>query len=345
MEYSAIQIAQIVGGDLIGDPDIMIKDLSRIEEGTPNTLTFLANPKYEEHIYNTNASVVIVNRNFKAEKDVKSTLIRVDDAYMAFASLLHAYNGKNDNKIGIQELSYISKTARIGKNCFIGAFAYIGDHAVIGDNTKIFPGCYIGDNAIIGNNTLVHAGVKVYEKCRVGSNCTIHSNAVIGADGFGFAQKPGTEHIKIHQIGNVVIEDDVEIGAGTTIDSATVGSTIIRKGVKLDNLIQVAHNVEIGEYTVVAAQTGIAGSTRIGKRCMIGGQVGIVGHLTIADEVQIAAQSGIQKSITKKGAKVQGSPAFEVENYRRAYVGFRQLPDLIKKINALEKEIEKLKSK
>lgn len=343
MEFSALQIAKIVNGELVGDPNVMINDLSRIEEGKPNTLTFLANPKYEEFIYNTAASVVIVNKDFDSKQDIKSTLIRVDDAYMAFASLLHTYNGKNDNKLGIQEPVYIAKSARIGQNCYIGAFVYIGENAVIGDNTKVFPGCYIGDNAIIGSDTMLFAGVKVYEKCSVGNFCAIHSNVVIGADGFGFAQKPGKNNIKIHQIGNVVIEDGVEIGANSTIDSATVGSTIIRKGVKLDNLIQVAHNVEIGEYTVIAAQTGIAGSTKIGKRCMIGGQVGIVGHITIADDVKIAAQSGIQKSITKPGIAVQGSPAFEVEIYRRSYVAFKNLPDLLKKIANLEAEIKQIK--
>lgn len=343
MEFSASQIATFINGEIIGDPNVMVNDLSRIEDGMPNTLTFLANPQYEEHIYNTNASVVLVNRDFEGRQQIRPTLIKVDDARMAFATLLNTYNGKNDNKLGIQPQSHISATATIGKNVFIGAFTYIGENAVVGDNTKIFPGCYIGDNTLIGHDTTLFAGVKVYEKCKVGNHCTLHSNVVIGADGFGFAQKPGKENIKIHQIGNVVIEDEVEIGANSSIDAATVGSTIIRKGVKLDNLIQIAHNVEIGEYTVIAAQTGIAGSTKIGKRCMIGGQVGIVGHLTIADGTLIAAQSGIQKSILKPGTAVQGSPAFEVETYRRAYIGFKNLPDILKKIANLEAEIGNLK--
>jgi len=342
MEFTAQQISDMLGGTVEGNPSAKVSRLSKIEEGSPGSLSFLANPKYIPHIYSTKASVVIVNRSFVSENPVEATLVRVDDAYASFAKLLEMYNRIQRDKKGIEEHSFISPSAKVGKDVYIGAFAYIGHHAVIKDGAKIYPQVYLGDNVVIGENTTLFSGAKVYSDCVIGANCTLHSDSVIGADGFGFAPSTGIYN-KVAQIGNVIIEDDVEIGANTSIDRATLGSTIIRKGVKLDNLIQVAHNVEIGENTVIAAQTGIAGSTKIGKDCMIGGQVGIVGHITIADGVKVAAQSGIGSSISTPGEIVQGSPAFNISDYKRTYVLFRKLPELEKKIIELEKTISDLR--
>lgn len=336
MEFSAQQICQLLGGKLEGNPDAKVSKLAKIEEGEPGALTFLANPKYTPFIYTTKATIAIVNDNFVAEQAIAATLIRVPDAYQAFCKLLEVYNQIQLDKKGIEQPSYIATSAKMGADVYVGAFAYIGNNAVIGNNVKIYPQVYIGDNVVIKDNTTLFAGVKIYSDCLIGANCTIHSGVIIGGDGFGFAPSNDSAYKKVAQIGNVVIEDSVEIGSNTTIDRATLGSTIIRKGVKLDNLIQIAHNVEIGENTVIASQTGIAGSTKIGKECMIGGQVGIVGHITISDKVKIAAQSGIGSSIMQDGEIVQGSPAFGIGEYKRAYVMFRKFPEIEKRIKELE---------
>lgn len=342
MEFTAQDIAEFLNGEVDGDGNVKVNGVSRIEEGKPGTLSFLANPKYEHHLYTTQSTIVLVNKNFKAEKEVKPTLIRVDDAYQALAQLLEMYEQSKPQKIGIEEPSYISKTAKLGEKIYVGAFAYIGTNVQIGNNVKIFPHTYIGDNVIVGDNTVFNSGVKIYDNCKIGADCIFHSGVVIGGDGFGFAPSSANNYKKVPQVGNVVIEDYVEIGANTCVDRATMGSTIIRKGVKLDNLIQVAHNVEIGENTVIASQSGIAGSAKIGQNCMIGGQVGIVGHLSIADEVKIAAQSGIGRTIKEKGVVLQGSPAFDYGPYQKSYVLFKNLPKMREQINNLEKQIKKL---
>jgi UDP-3-O-[3-hydroxymyristoyl] glucosamine N-acyltransferase len=340
MEFTAQQIADLLEGRVEGDANVKVSRLAKIEEGEPGSLTFLANPKYEEFIYSTKASLVIVNDSFVAEHEVQTTLVRVKDAYKSFAVLLDTYNKIIQNKTGREEPHYLSKTAQIGQNPYIGAFVYVGENTIIGDNVKLYPGVYIGDNVKIGSNTTIFAGVKIYSETMIGKECRIHSGVVIGGDGFGFAPQDDSNYLKVAQIGNVIIEDYVEIGSNTTIDRATLGSTIIRKGVKLDNLIQVAHNVEIGDHTVIAAQTGIAGSTKIGRFCMIGGQVGIVGHLVIADKVKIAAQSGVGSSLTKEGEIIQGSPAFPIGEYKKSYVGFRKLPEIMIKLEELEKLVK-----
>ncbi len=345
LEFTAQNIADLIGGKVEGNSEEKVNTLSKIEEGRVGSLCFLSNPAYAPHIYTTLASVVIVNNDFVPENKIAATLIRVENAYHAFAKLLEVYNQIKNNKTGIEQPSFISATAKIGLNVYIGAFAYIGDNAIIGDNTKVFPQSFIGDNAVIGANCTLFSGVKIYSDCKVGNHVTLHSGVIIGGDGFGFAPNSEGNYNKVPQIGNVVIEDHVEVGASTTIDRATLGSTIIRKGVKLDNLIQVAHNVEIGENTVIAAQSGIAGSTKIGANCMIGGQVGIVGHLTIANGVKIAAQSGIGNSITKEGEIFQGSPAFSIGEYKRSYILFRKFPEINQKINELEKLIAEQSAK
>jgi UDP-3-O-[3-hydroxymyristoyl] glucosamine N-acyltransferase len=340
MEFTANQIASVINGTVEGNPDVKVNYVSKIEEGKAGTITFLANPKYTQYIYGTEASIVIVNHDFIAEKPIAATLIRVDDAYLAFAKLLDYYNQIKLDKSGISKQAYIAESAHVGKDCYIGEFAFIGDNATIGNNTKIYPQVFIGDNVVIGDNTTLYPGVKIYSDNRIGSDCIIHAGVVVGSDGFGFAPQSESDYTKVAQIGNVIIEDRVEIGANTTIDRATLGSTIIRKGVKLDNLIQIAHNVEIGEHTVISAQTGISGSTKIGRFCMIGGQVGIINHITIADEVKIAAQSGIGKSLLKKGEIVQGSPAFDISKYRRAYIHFRNLENIKNKLDEIDKKLE-----
>jgi UDP-3-O-[3-hydroxymyristoyl] glucosamine N-acyltransferase len=339
MEFiKASQIAEIIKGTIEGNPDAKVNYVSKIDEGKEGTITFLANPKYTPYIYTTKASIVIVGSAFNPEKEVKATLIRVPDPYKAFAQLLDFYNQIKLRKTGISDHAFISDTAIIGKDTYIGEFVVIGDKAVIGNNVKLYPQVYIGDNAKIGDNTTLFPGVKVYSDNIIGSHCIIHAGVVIGSDGFGFAPQTDSNYNKVAQIGNVVIEDHVEIGANTAIDRATLGSTIIRKGVKLDNLIQVAHNVEIGEHTVISAQTGISGSTKIGKFCMVGGQAGFINHITIADEVKVAAQSGVGKSITKKGEIVQGSPAFEISQYRKAYIHFRNLSEIKSQLDELMKK-------
>ncbi len=338
MEFSASQIAAVIGGSVEGNPEVRISRLSKIEEGEPGTLSFLANPKYTPYIYTTKASIVIINKDFTPDQPVNSTLIRVDDAYTAFARLLELYNQIKNEKKGVSSLAFIAKTAIIGKDVYIGEFAYVGDNVVVGDNTKVFPQVFLGDNVKIGSNTTIFAGAVIYSDNIIGNECTIHGGVVIGADGFGFAPQQDKNYKKVAQIGNVVIEDNVEIGSNTTIDRATLGSTIIRRGVKLDNLIQIAHNVEIGENTVIAAQTGISGSTKIGKNCMIAGQVGFVGHLTIGDDVKIGAQSGVSGNL-KDGSIVMGSPAIDISTHRRALVHFKNLPEIVKRLDELERKL------
>jgi len=342
MEFSASQIAEVVNGKVEGDPNVKINYVSRIEEGVQGTLSFLANPKYTQFIYQTEASIVLVNSGFTPEKKVKPTLIRVDNPYLAFAKLLEMYNKIKLNKTGISEKAHISKSASIGNNVYVGEFAFIGENAKVSDNVKIYPQVYVGDNVKIGIDSTLFAGVKIYADNVIGNNCILHAGAVVGSDGFGFAPQDDKNYMKVAQIGNVIIEDQAEIGSNTTIDRATLGSTIIRKGAKIDNLVQIAHNADIGENTVVAAQSGISGSTKIGKNCMFGGQVGIIGHLTIADDVKIAAQSGVGKNIAKKGEVLQGSPAFEISKYRKSYIHFRNLNDIRNKLDELEKKIKEI---
>ncbi len=326
MEFTAKKIAKKLNGKIIGDPKTIANNISRIEDGKPNTLSFLANPAYEKYLYTTKSSIVLVNNNIKLkDTEIKPTLILVEDSYKSFADLLTYIAKQKKEKTGISKNAFINKTAKIGNNSYIGDGTYIGQNVKIGKNVKIYPQVFIDDNVKIGDNTKLYSGVKIYSDCILNENCTIHSGTIIGSDGFGFAPQKNNDYKKIPQLGNVIIKENVEIGANCTIDRATMGSTIIHKGVKLDNLIQIAHNVEIGENTVIAAQTGISGSSKIGKNCMIGGQVGIAGHLTIADDVKIAAQSGIGKNITKKGEVVQGSPAFNIRDYQKSYVIFKNL--------------------
>lgn len=338
MKFTAEQIASILEGTVIGDSNVEVSTLSKIEEGKKGSLTFLANPKYKSYIYSTAASITIVNNDFEPEEELATTLIKVDDAYKAFTKLLEYYNQIKLNKSGIENPSFISESAKTGENLYIGAFSYVGDNVKIGNNVKIFPNSYIGDNVVIGNNSIVFSGGKIYSECIIGNNCVINSGAIIGADGFGFTPDENGVYSKVPQIGNVVIEDDVDIGAATTIDRATLGSTIIRKGVKLDNQIQIAHNVEIGKNTVIAAQTGIAGSTKIGENCQIGGQVGVAGHLTIGNGVRVQAQSGVGRNI-KDNEVLQGSPSFGYSDWNKSYVYFKNLPKIVKTINNLEKKV------
>ena len=341
MEFSASQIAAVIEGIVEGNPDVKISRLSKIEEGEPGTLSFLSNPKYTPYIYTTRASIVIVNSDFLPDQPISLTLIRVEDAYTAFARLLELYNQVKNEKKGVSSLSFVAKSAVIGKDAYIGEFAYIGENVVVGDNTKIFPHVFLGDNVRVGSNSTLYTGVIIYSENIIGSECTIHGGVVIGADGFGFAPQQDKNYKKIAQIGNVIIEDSVEIGSNTTIDRATLGSTIIRRGAKLDNLIQVAHNVEIGENTVIAAQTGISGSTKIGKNCMIAGQVGFVGHLSIGDDVKIGAQSGVSGNL-KDGSIFMGSPAIDISIHRRALVHFKNLPEIVKRLDELERKLKNL---
>jgi len=338
MKFKAKQIAEILEGKVEGNPEAEVSKLAKIEEGSEGSLTFLSNPKYNSFLYTTNASITIVNDTFEVEQPVSTTLIRVKDAYKAFSTLLEYYNQIKLNKSGIETPCFIAESATYGEGLYLGAFAYVGEQVKLGENVKIYPNVYIGDNVKIGDNTTVFAGVKIYSESIIGNNVTIHSGAVIGADGFGFSPGDSGAYSKVPQIGNVIIEDHVDIGAGTTIDRATLGSTIIKKGVKLDNHIQIAHNVEIGENTAIAAQTGIAGSTKIGKNCLIGGQVGIAGHLTIGDRVKIQAQSGIGRDI-KDDAMLQGSPAFGYGDYNKSYIHFKNLPKTMNLINQLSKKI------
>ena len=340
MEFSANQIAELLQGDIVGNADAIVNKLSKIEEGEHQSLSFLANLAYEEHLYTTNASIVIVDRDFNPSKPLKEscTLIKVDNAYESFAQLLETYNQFKSKKSGIEEMAFIDETANVGEDVYIANFAYVGKNASIGKNVKLYPHVYIGDNAKIGDNTTLFSGVKIYHDCEIGNECTFHAGTVVGCDGFGFAPNGENEYNKVPQIGNVIVEDHVEMGANCTIDRATMGSTIIKKGVKLDNLVHVAHNVVIGNNSVLAGQTGVAGSTKIGENCMFGGQVGITGHIKVGDNTKVAAQSGISKS-TDENSALQGSPAMDIKEFYRAYAGFKNLPDIIKRLNELERKV------
>ncbi len=339
MKFTAAQIAGILEGEVDGNPDTEVSKLAKIEEGVEGSLTFLANPKYTNFIYTTKASITIVNDDFVPDQEISTTLIKVKDAYKSFSKLLEYYNQVKMNKTGIEQPVFVSESASYGEDIYIGAFAYLGENVKVGDNVKIYPNVYIGDNVVIGDNVTLFSGAKIYSDTIIGSNCVIHSNVVLGADGFGFTPNEKGEFTKVPQTGNVVIEDHVDIGAGTSIDRATLGSTIIRKGVKLDNQLQIAHNVEIGKNTVIAAQTGIAGSTKIGENCMIGGQVGFAGHLTIGNFVKIQAQSGVGRNIND-GEAIQGSPSFNYGAFNKSYVHFRNLPEIINRLNSIEKIIK-----
>ncbi|WP_347374759.1 UDP-3-O-(3-hydroxymyristoyl)glucosamine N-acyltransferase [Aequorivita sp. Q41] len=339
MKFTAAQIAGILNGTVDGDEGVEVSQLAKIEEGNTGSLTFLANPKYTHYIYSTKASITIVNDDFVPESKIETTLIRVENAYKAFSQLLEYYNQVKMNKTGIENPVFVSESAKYGENLYLGAFSYIGENVKIGDNVKIFPNVYIGDNVTIGDNTILFTGAKLYSETVVGVACVIHSGVIIGADGFGFTPNEKGEYHKVPQTGNVIIEDNVDIGAGTTIDRATLGATVIKKGVKLDNQIQIAHNVIIGENTVIAAQTGIAGSTKIGKSCMIGGQVGIAGHIIIGDNVKIQAQSGIGRNV-KDNETLQGSPALNYADYNKSYVYFKNLPKIMDRFNIVEKKLD-----
>ncbi|TLP79663.1 UDP-3-O-(3-hydroxymyristoyl)glucosamine N-acyltransferase [Maribacter sp. ACAM166] len=337
MKFTAGQIAGILEGEVHGNPEIAVHKLAKIEEGEEGSLTFLANPKYTSFIYKTKSSVIIVNKSFIPEQHLTTTLIKVDDAYKSFSKLLEYYNQVKNNKVGVEEPIFKSDTATYGSDIYLGAFSYLGNNVTLGDNVKVYPNVYIGDNVTVGNNVTIFAGAKIYSETIIGDNCVVHSGVVLGADGFGFAPNDNGEFTKVPQTGNVILEDNVDVGAGTTIDRATLGSTILRKGVKLDNQIQIAHNVEIGDHTVIAAQTGIAGSTKIGKHCMIGGQVGIVGHIIIGDFVKIQAQSGIGRNV-KDHEVLQGSPALNYGEFNKSYVHFKNLSRIISRIDTLEKK-------
>ena len=345
MQFSAAQIAMMIGGEVEGDANLAVSSFGKIEEAQKGQLAFLANPKYEEFLYTTKASIIIINKDFELKQPVAAALIRVPDAYSAFAALLRKYQEIMTQQLtGIQQPSYISSTALLGETVYIGAFTYVGENVQVGNNVKLFPGVFVGNNVRISDNTVLYAGVKIYNDCVIGKNVTIHAGAVIGADGFGFAPQANGTYKKVPQIGNVIIEDYVEIGCNTCIDRATIGSTIIHTGAKLDNLIQIAHNVEIGYNTVIAAQAGISGSTKVGNNVVVGGQAGIVGHLHIADGSKINAQSGVTKSIKIPNVAVTGSPAFDYTSALRSQAVMRNLPDLEKRIAELEKQIQQLTS-
>ncbi len=340
MKFEAKQIAQMLQGTIEGNENVAVHKLCKIEEGEEGGLSFLANPKYTHYIYETQASLIIVSNDFILDHPISATLIRVENPYMAFATLLNAYNEIQQNKVGISDLAYIHPSAEIGKNCYIGEFTYIGENVKIANDTKIYPQSYVGDNSQIGEKTVLFMGVKIYSNNLIGNNCTLHAGAVVGADGFGFAPQGGANgYSKVAQIGNVIIEDNVEIGANTCIDRATLGSTIIRKGVKLDNLCQIAHNAIVGENTVMAAQTGLAGSSKIGNNCVVAGQVGIVGHIEIGDQVVIGAQSGVTHSI-KSNSTILGTPAQEASKMKKIYVYERKLELMEKRISELEKTLK-----
>ena len=346
LQFSAQQIAMMIQGKVEGDASVSVNQFGKIEEATAGQISFLANPKYEEFLYSTKASILIVNDSLVLKNKIDATLIRVSDAYAAFATLLTKYQElKTQNLTGIQTPSFISSSAKLGENHFVAAFAYISDNVSIGNNVKIFPGVVVSENVKIGNDVILHPGVIIYADCILGNNITIHSGTIIGSDGFGFAPKADGSFQKVPQLGNVIIEDHVEIGSNTTIDRATIGSTIIRKGVKLDNLIQIAHNVEVGEHTVIAAQTGLSGSTRVGKGVMMGGQAGTAGHLSIADGVKVAARSGITKTISKENSIITGYPATEHNLALRAQVQVKNLPNLEKRVKELEILVAQLTQK
>jgi UDP-3-O-[3-hydroxymyristoyl] glucosamine N-acyltransferase len=341
MEFTAQAIAEILNGKIEGNPEVKVSTVAKIEEGTPGALSFLSNPKYTKYIYSTQSSVVLINSNFVLEHPIDITLIRVADAYESFAKLLGIVAAAQKPKAEIHSQAVVEKSSSLGKQVYVGAFSYIGQNSTIANNVQIYPQVYIGDNVKIGDNTILYAGVKIYNSCAIGNNCIIHSGAVVGSDGFGFAPQSDGSYQKIPQIGNVVVEDNVEIGANTTIDRATMGSTVIRKGVKLDNLIQVAHNAEIGENTVIAAQVGIAGSTKIGKNCMFGGQVGVSGHIFIADGVKLSAQTGVPNSLKEPNETYIGSPSMPSRKFSRSFVVFKQLPDMKRDLDRIKQLIDK----
>ena len=342
MKFKAEEIALFLKGEVVGDPTVTVNNVSKIEEGKAGTLAFLANPKYEHYLYDTDASVVLVNKDFVPRQPVKATLIKVDDAYQAFASLLELYiQARQSTKSGIEQPSFMHETSSVGQGCWVAAFAYVGRNVKIGHGVLIYPHVYIGDRVTIGDGTILYSGAKIYDDTVIGSSCIIHSGAVIGSDGFGFAPQEDGSYKKIPQTGNVILEDNVEIGANTTIDCGTMGSTIIRKGVKLDNLIMIAHNCEIGENTVMAAHTGLAGSTKVGKNCRFAGQVGLAGHLTIGDNVQIGAQSGIPSNV-KSNEIILGTPAMDYRKAVRVYSVMKNLPQLRQEVIDLQKEMKKL---
>lgn len=345
MEFTLAQIAHILGGELKGDGQAKVSKIGSIEEGGEGVITFLANPKYEPHLYTTTATAVIVSKAYGAKNNVSANLILVEDPYLSFTALLEEYHKITSfQKNGIEQPSFVGENTTYGKNLYLGAFAYVGSHVVMGDNVKVYPGAFIGDNVTIGNNTIIHAGVKIYARTVVGSYCVIHSGAVIGSDGFGFAPREDGSYKTIPQLGNVVIENHVSIGANTTIDCATFNSTVIREGVKLDNLIQVGHNAEIGQHTVIAAQAGVSGSSKVGPYSMIGGQVGIAGHIRLGARTKIAAQSGVAKSVEEEGKVLFGSPAFEHLQFIKSSSLFKRLPELNQKIRELEEKIINLTS-
>ncbi|MDR0971253.1 MAG: UDP-3-O-(3-hydroxymyristoyl)glucosamine N-acyltransferase [Bacteroidales bacterium] len=341
MEFSAKQISLLLNGEIIGNEDVRVNTLCKIEDGKEGGLSFLANDKYEHFIYDCNSSIVIVNKSFSPNKALKPTIIKVDNAYESFAKLLDIYNDYFLNKTGVASLSFISKTAKVDEDIYVGEFAFIGEGVKIGKHVKVYPNCYIGDNVIIGDNVTLFAGVRIYHNCIIGNNCILHSGVVIGTDGFGFAPLEDGSFKKIAQIGNVILEDDVEVGANSTIDRSTMGSTIIEKGVKIDNLVQIAHNVVVGKNTAIASQTGVAGSSKIGHNCFIGGQVGIAGHLTIGNRVKIGGQAGILSNI-KDDSTIMGTPALNAKDFMRSYSIFRKLPQMQKQIDELTKKLESL---
>jgi len=343
MEFTAQTIAGFLQGDIEGNPDIKVNTIARIEDGQPGALSFLANPKYEHFLYTTKSSVVLVNKSFIPSSPVGATLIKVENAYEAFASLLRLVDQARPRKTGIHTTAVIEASASVGKDVYIGPYSYIGENCIVGDGSSIYPHVYLGDNTKLGNNCVLNPGVKIYHDCVIGEGCIIHAGSVIGSDGFGFAPQSESEYMKIPQLGNVILEDHVEIGANVTIDRATMGSTIIRKGVKLDNLIQIGHNVEVGENTVMAAQTGISGSTKVGKNCMFGGQVGLAGHIKIANGTKIGAQAGILGEVKEENTVIIGSPAIDLKQFLKSSVIFRKLPEMKMKLDSLEKEINSLK--
>ena len=341
MKFSAKQIAEFIQGTIVGDENATVHTFAKIEEGIPGAISFLSNPKYTSYIYDTQSSIVLVNKDFEPEREIKATLIKVDNAYESLAQLMTLYEQSHPKRTGIDPLAYVAPTAKIGENVYLAPFACVGDHAEVGDNTELHPHATVGRNAKVGKNCILYTNSNVYHDCIVGDNCILHSGSVIGADGFGFAPTPNG-YDKIPQIGIAILEDDVEIGANTCVDRATMGATIIRKGVKLDNLIQVAHNVEIGSNTVIASQTGIAGSTKVGEWCMFGGQVGIAGHIKIGDKVNLGAQSGVPGSI-KSGQSLIGTPPIEMKNFFKSSAVFKKLPEMYMELNNLKKELEELK--
>lgn len=345
MEFTAQQIADYLQGVVEGDPHATVTTFNKIEEGKPGGISFLANPKYTQYIYQSKASIVLVNKDFVAEKPISATLVRVDDAYAALAKLMQLAVSHKARRKKIECRSHVAFSAKIGKGVYVGAFSYISKKAVVGKNTQIYPQVYVGENVKIGDNCIIYPGVKIYHDCVIGNNCILHSGVIIGADGFGFAPQEDGSYKKIPQMGNVVLEDDVEIGANATVDRATMGSTIVHKGVKLDNLNQIAHNVEVGEHTVMAAMSGIAGSSKVGKNCIIAGQVGIAGHLHIADKTTLAAQTGVISDIKDNSTPWFGSPAMPMKGYLKSYTLFRKFPDIYKELQQVKKELNELKNK